>query len=93
MAQAAILSVGRDFAQTVERAADEAGLSVGAYGVRKVQAYVGAADRWRLRRLEQRMAGDDMPVLRGLRHILECEMRRERVGWDDDRARPNPMSF
>ena len=77
VAHAAVLSIGVDFARTVELAAERNGLSAGAYAADRVLAFAHSSDGRCWDDLARAMEGDDMPVLRGLRYILENSMRGE----------------
>ncbi|HUB63996.1 MAG TPA: hypothetical protein VL996_06035 [Methylocella sp.] len=71
VAQAAVASVGSDFANKVGATADSYGLSIGAFTARAVRDFekrVGDQEKQALRALMDRT---DQPILTGLRHILQ----------------------
>jgi hypothetical protein len=84
IAEAAVVSIGPVFWARVAREAQREDMSVGEYAsraVRRFSAQASGADWEDLRRL---CSGEDMPILRGLHHILEIEMEegdREDEGW------------
>lgn len=70
VAQAAVASVGSDFAIKVGATAGAYGLSIGAFTARAVREFekrVGEQEKQALRALMDRT---DQPILTGLRHIL-----------------------
>lgn len=84
IAEAAVVSIGPVFYARIAREAQREDLSVGEYAsraVRRFSAQASGADWDDLRKL---CAGEDMPILRGLHHILEIEMEegdREDETW------------
>lgn len=71
VAQAAVASMGPDFAIKVGATADTYGLSIGAFTARTVREFerrVGEQEKQALRALMNRT---DQPLLTGLRHILQ----------------------
>ena len=70
VAQAAVASVGSDFASKVGAQAGACGLSIGAFtarAVREFEKHVGEPEKQALRAIMDRA---DQPLLIGLRHIL-----------------------
>ncbi len=63
----------------VEAAARRAGVSSGVYVARLVADYDRKASPKRRKYLEQGMGGDPMPILAGLRHVVESALEGE---WD-----------
>ena len=84
VAEAGVISIGPAFHARVARAARRENLRVGAYAaraVRRFRAEARAADWEDLRDL---CAHDDMPILRGLHHIVERAMEAgdaDSEGW------------
>lgn len=84
VAEAGVTSIGPAFHGRVARAARRENLSVGAYAgraVRRFRVEASAADWEELRDL---CAREDMPILRGLHHIVERAMEEgenEAEGW------------
>jgi hypothetical protein len=71
IAQAAVASIGSDFEQFVERAARERGMRTGSFVASTVRCFghMAGDDEWA--GLADAITGKDMPILSGLRHILE----------------------
>lgn len=70
VAQAAVASLGSDFAGKVGATAGTYGLSIGAFTARTVREFetnVGEREKQALRAI---MARTDQPILTGLQHIL-----------------------
>jgi hypothetical protein len=84
VAEAGVVCIGPAFLSRVARAAHRENMSVGAYAaraVRRFRADASAADWEELRDL---CAHEDMPILRGLHHIVERAMEegdQEAEGW------------
>jgi hypothetical protein len=84
VAEAGVISIGADFHTRVARAAQRENMRVGAYAARAVRRFrvdAAAAD-WE--DLSDLCAGEDMPILRGLHHIVERAMEhgdQESEGW------------
>ncbi len=71
VAQAAVASLGTEFASKVDATARLSGMSVGAFAARTVRQFdrnVGEKDRQALR---EAMRGADQPILFGLHQILQ----------------------
>jgi hypothetical protein len=71
VAQAAIASMGTDFERLVERVAVERGMRTGSFVASTVRYFGRTAGNDEWAGLAKAMAGKDMPILSGLRHILE----------------------
>jgi hypothetical protein len=74
VAAAALASLGAPFRETVERAAADRGKSAGAFTVDCVRRFDEIAEERDFHVLADRIEGADMPVLSGLRHILETSL-------------------
>ena len=74
VAQAAVESLGASFASWVKDAADERGVSVGAFAARIVKDFGEDAQPYERRIVVSAMQKADQPILRGLRAILEREL-------------------
>jgi hypothetical protein len=74
VAQAAISSIGTEFEQRVETAARERGVRTGIFVASAVRRFERTAgdDEWA--DLARAMERKDMPILCGLRHILEMTL-------------------
>jgi hypothetical protein len=75
VAQAAVASLGSDFAGKVGATAGAYGLSIGAFTARTVREFetnVGEREKQALRAI---MARTDQPILTGLQHILSARCR------------------
>lgn len=85
VAEAAVVSIGGDFAATMKSQAIRRGTTLGGLTVSLVSGFaIAASERdWRL--LTSKMAGQDHPVLVGLRVIVEQMLHRQ--GIDMPRAR------
>ncbi len=77
VAHAALVSIGPAFANDVEHVAEARGLSAEAYAAEQVRSFAARVGEDGWRRLSDAMSGEDMPLLRGFRHIVECAMRRD----------------
>ncbi len=71
VARAAVLSIGGDFARRVERDAAVRNLSSGALASRLVRHFVRRADVGDWEGARAATLDADMPILNGLRYILE----------------------
>ncbi len=77
VARAAVRSLGANFYSRIEEAATKQGVEVGEFvadAVRQFRTYASEADWMELARAT---AGRDIPILCGLRHILEASLREE----------------
>jgi hypothetical protein len=74
VAQAAVASIGSEFQERVETAARERGLRTGIFVAVAVRCFGRTAgdDEWA--DLARAMERKDMPILSGLRHILEITL-------------------
>lgn len=74
VAQAAVASIGAEFHRRVEKAARERGLRTGVFVALAVRCFGRTAgdDEWAA--LARAMERKDMPILSGLRHILEVAL-------------------
>lgn len=77
VAQAALASIGGQFALRFETHADSLGLKSGSMAAQAVRRFADAAQirEWDL--LRHAMAGSDQPVLAGFRHILEISLEHD----------------
>jgi len=85
VAAAALACIGGMLHKRVEVAARRAGVSSGAYVARLVADYDRKASPRRRKSLEMGMGCDPMPILAGLRHVVESALEGE---WDV--AEPKP---
>lgn len=74
VAEAAVFSIGVAFRVRIERTAHRDGLSVGAYAARAVRAFHANASSDEWHELSMLCTGQDMPILYGLRHILDLDL-------------------
>jgi hypothetical protein len=84
VAEAGVVSIGPAFLSRVARVADRENMSVGAYAARAVRRFRTEARSADWEELHELCAGEDMPILRGLHHIVEQAMEeggREAEGW------------
>lgn len=79
VAAAAIACIGGALEKRVAAAARGAGLSHGAFVVRLLTDYDRMASPKRRTALEQGMSRGDMPILAGLRHVVETALEG---AWD-----------
>ena len=79
VAAAAMACIGGKLHKRVEAAARRAGVSSGVYVARLVADYDRKASPKRRKYLEQGMGCDPMPILAGLRHVVESALEGE---WD-----------
>ncbi len=84
VAEAAVMSIGGDFAATMRSQAARNGMTVGGLTVSLVSGFAVAASERDWRILMSKMAGQDHPVLAGLRVIAEHMLLRR--GGDVPRA-------
>lgn len=90
VAAAAVSSIGGNFALQVQSAADDHGLTVGAYASRVVRAFAAAATERDWRDLTIVVRGQDHPVLAGLQAILS---RRTSVMVPVRRGTPQAAAY
>lgn len=84
VAEAGVISIGPAFLSRVARAASRENMRVGAYAARAVRRFRAEASAADWEELHELCAGEDMPILRGLHHIVERAMEdgdREAEGW------------
>lgn len=74
VALAAVSSIGSEFRQRVEKAARERGLRTGTFVASVVRCFGRAAGDEEWADLARAMESKDMPILSGLRHILEVTL-------------------
>lgn len=84
VAQAAVASIGRDFFERVNGAADEHGVRPGTFVAQAVRAFERRADESERHALERAIRNSDTPVLHGLRYILEDALENSRSPGCDD---------
>ncbi len=75
VAQAAVASLGFDFATRVRTEAESHGVTMGAFVARVVHEFGKAADAAERRAVRRVMDKADQPILCGLRFILEGRLR------------------
>ncbi|MFV0279216.1 MAG: hypothetical protein ACK5JM_00480 [Rhodoblastus sp.] len=71
VAEAAVASIGGAFARRVREAATRRGVRPGALAASAVLHFRGKARATEVQALRQAVAGDDLPLLRGLAFIVE----------------------
>jgi hypothetical protein len=84
VAQAAVASIGREFAGKVKATASVYGMSMGAFTARTVIQFdrtCGGEEKQALRRI---MQGTDQPILTALEHILKTVVERVARGQVSD---------
>jgi hypothetical protein len=86
VAAAAMACIGGKLHKRVADAARHAGLSSGAYVARLVADYDRKASPMRRKHLEKGMGCDPMPILAGLRHVVESALEGE---WDVAAPKPD----
>jgi hypothetical protein len=74
VAEAAVGSIGGSFARRVREAASGRGVRAGAWTAEAVLRFRSRARSDDLERLQRAVAGDDQPILSGLRMIVEAEL-------------------
>ncbi len=83
VARAAVASIGGDFARNFSRDAAERNLSSGLLASRLVRYFARKANESDWESVDEAARGADMPILSGLRYILERSLENAA-----DRARP-----
>jgi hypothetical protein len=92
VAQAAVASLGFAYLARVKRAADQRGVSVGAFVAGVVREFSEDAQAHERRAVDRAMDKADQPVLCGLRTILERQFdERELAGGWRARRRTAPQ--
>ena len=83
VAEAGVVSIGPAFLSHVTNAARRENMSAGAFAARAVRRFRAEADAADWKELREICARDDMPILRGLRHIVEkaADERHHAGGW------------
>ena len=77
IAQAALMSIGPDFYKRVDAVARRLDQSSGTYAAARVSEFAKRADGVQWSAVAKAMSGQDMPVLSGLRYILETNLDRK----------------
>ena len=80
IAEAAVMSIGPIFFARVARAARRDKLTVGEYAAGAVRRFAETARRDDWRELSDICAGEDMPILCGLHHIVEMSLEDKSNG-------------
>ena len=75
VAEAALCCLGGRFAENVNVAARDRGLSAGAFVVSVVHKFSSQADAATRESLREKIISDDQPLLEGLRTLLEGALR------------------
>lgn len=86
VAQAALACIGGRFADRVRAAAHEKGMNAGRFVVVVVKTFACRANQDTHRALMQKIAGDDQPLLRGLREVLEPALEDGALFFDAETA-------
>ena len=71
VAGAAVASIGGDFVRRVNGVADRTGVAPGAFVARTVREFGRHAGERRISEVERAVKKADMPILQGLRYIVE----------------------
>jgi len=74
VAEAAVASIGPGFRRMVEEAARSQGLTLGGFAASRVRNFARKAEDQDWLDLATHLNGADMPILAGLRYILESEL-------------------
>lgn len=85
VAEAAVLSLGAAFHRRMSLLAATVGQTPGAYVATLVRRFAHEAGPHELMQLARAVAGADMPILAGLRWIVETTLDGERPAGADDR--------
>ena len=88
VARAAIASIGGDFAQRFSRDAESRNLSSGRLASRLVRGFAKHADESAWKGVGDATQGADMPILSGLRYILERSLEDEDEEDEDEDDEP-----
>lgn len=88
VAQAALKCIGGRFAERVRVAAQEKGMSVGRFVSIVVRDFARRADDGVREALRERITGDDQPLLKGLRAVLEPALEEGALFADEGLGRP-----
>ena len=85
VAEAAVVSIGGDFAAAMKSQAAHRGMTVGGLTVSLVSGFAIAASERDWRGLMSKISGQDHPVLAGLRVIAEHMLRRHGIDVPSER--------
>jgi hypothetical protein len=80
VAEAAVLSIGADFHRRLALLGGAVGLGPGAYAAELVRRFADEADEHDWETLSRVIAARDMPILCGLRWIVETMIEGDRSG-------------
>lgn len=83
VAQAALACIGGRFADRVRAAAREKGMNVGGFVTIVVREFARRADEAAREAVREKMAGEDQPLLQGLRVVLEPALEDGALFFDD----------
>lgn len=86
VAAAAIMSIGGDFAASVQRRAEGEGLSLGDFAADRVKRFPRRASEGDWRMVEARMQGQDLALLSGLEVVMMRMMADDSAAEAKDRA-------
>lgn len=84
VAHAALLSIGDRFAERVRVAAQDKGMSAGRFVAAVVRDFSRRADDGMREALRMSVLGDDQPLLKGLRAVVESALEDGAVFVDDE---------
>ncbi|MEF3366126.1 hypothetical protein V3H18_06200 [Methylocystis sp. 9N] len=90
VAQAALACIGGCFAERVRAVAHRKGVSVGRFVVVVVRDFARRADETAHEALRAKIMGDDQPLLKGLREVLESALEREPFFVNNEDSVPYP---
>lgn len=82
VAEAALCCLGGRFAENVNVAAREKGMSAGAFVVDVIRDFARQADAPTRESLREKIVSDDQPLLEGLRTLLEGALRESLMPGD-----------
>lgn len=82
VAEAALCCLGGRFAENVNVAAREKGMSAGAFVVGVIHDFAHHADASTRESLREKIVSDDQPLLEGLRTLLEGALRESLMPGD-----------
>jgi hypothetical protein len=91
VAQAALSCIGGRFAERVRVAAQEKGMSAGRFVACIIREFARQADENVREALRERISGDDQPLLKGLRAVLEPALEEGALFVDDDLSLGRPF--
>ncbi len=84
VAEAAVYSIGGEFAERVHAAARKNGVNSGRFVSIVMRNFGRRASRETLAGLNRKIAGADQPLLRGLVHVVEPALEEEASFFDDE---------